>query len=218
MPLWPSRPALRIVIADDHELLREGLIRLLSRRFPDSEIVEAGTGAECLALVNGASWDVVILDIQLPDRNGIDLLQDIRLSAPDLPVVILSGRPESDFGLVALRTGAFGFLSKTGPSSELVEAIGKAVSGHKHISSALAERLLNNLGSNPEGHPHEGLSARELQVLIQLGTGRTVSQIGRELSLSVKTVSTYRTRVLEKMGMSSTPDLMRYVLEHHLAE
>lgn len=186
--------------------------------FPDAEVVEAKTGRDCLALAGSAAWDVLILDINLPDRNGLDMLRDLQLAAPKLPVLILSAKPERDFGLPALKAGAFGYLSKSGGLEEVVEAVRKALAGQRHVSSALAEKLVQGLDGLPDGPPHEQLSAREFQVLILLGSGKTVTEIGAQLSLSAKTVSTYRTRLLEKMQLSSTAELMRYVMDHGLAE
>lgn len=208
----------RIVIVDDHELVLAGLKRTLSRHFPDAFVAEAKNGRECLRLVTESAWDVVILDMNLPDRNGLDLLHDIRVLAPGLPVLILSGKSEHDFGVPALRAGAFGYLSKSDGLAEVVEAVRKAVAGQKHISGTLAEHLVRELDAGTAGPPHERLSAREFQVLVQLGAGRTVSEIGARMSLSAKTVSTYRSRVLEKMRFATTAELMRYVMEHDLAE
>lgn len=209
---------MRIVIVDDHELVLAGLKRTLNRHFPTAEVVEAKTGREFLRLVAASAWDVAIVDMNLPDRNGLDLLPDVHLLAPGLPVLILSGKSEQDFGVPALRAGAFGYLAKSGGLAEVVEAVRKAVAGQKHVSSALTERLVQGLGERTDGPLHEQLSAREFQVLVQLGSGRTVSEIGARLSLSAKTVSTYRARLLEKMRLSTTAELMRYVAEHDLGE
>lgn len=209
---------MRIVIVDDHELVLAGLRRTLNRHFPEAEVAEAMSGRECLQLVAASAWDVAIVDMNLPDRNGLDLLHDIRVLAPGLPVLILSGKSERDFGVPALKAGAFGYLAKSGGLAEVVEAVRKAVIGQKHVSSALTERLVQGLGERTDGLPHEQLSAREFQVLVQLGSGRTVSEIGARLSLSAKTVSTYRSRLLEKMRLATTAELMRYVAEHNLAE
>lgn len=209
---------MRILIADDHELLLAGLKRTLAWHFPEAEVVEAKTGRECLALASTGAWDVLILDINLPDRNGLDMLRDVQLAAPKLPVLILSAKPERDFGVPALKAGAFGYLSKSGGLEEVVAAVRKALVGQRHVSSALADKLVEGLDGLTGGPPHEQLSAREFQVLILLGSGKTVSEIGAQLSLSAKTVSTYRTRLLEKMQLSSTAELMRYALEHGLTE
>ncbi len=181
-------------------------------------MAEAKSGREFLQLVSESAWDVAILDMNLPDRNGLDLLPDVRVLAPHLPVLILSGKSELDFGVPALKAGAFGYLSKSEGLAEVVEAVRKAVAGQKHVSGALAERLIQGLGDPAAGLPHERLSAREFQVLVQLGSGRTVSEVGTRLSLSAKTVSTYRSRLLEKMRLATTAELIRYVTEHGLAE
>ncbi len=189
---------------------------LLTHTFSGAAVEEAGNAREAMQLITRAPWDLVILDIDLPDRSGLDLLYDLRAVAPKAPVLVVSGRCEEEFGERSLKAGAMGFLQKASPLDEILTAVRRVRAGKTYISPDLASRLLENRLS--PGHPtaHTALSAREFEVLRLLGAGQTVSEIAGSLNLNVKTVSTYRTRVLEKLGLHNTAGIIRYVLQHHL--
>lgn len=207
---------MRFLLIDDHPLVRGGLELLLSTTFHGAEVVEAADAREAMRKIVQGPWDVVLLDIDLPDRSGLDLLHDLRAVAPTTPVLVVSGLLEEQFGERALQAGAAGFLNKATSPDELLAAIRRIRSGKKYVSADLAVRLLEQR-AEPRGRlPHEALSAREFEVLRLLGDGRTVSEIAARLNLSVKTVSTYRTRVLEKLNLATTAELIRYALRHGL--
>jgi two-component system, NarL family, invasion response regulator UvrY len=206
----------KILIADDHAVVRGGL-RQFFQATPDLELAgEASTGAEALEMARQQHWDVVLLDIALPDLNGFAVLRRLKQEHPGLPVLIFSMFAEEEFALSALNAGAAGFLSKDSPPSQILAAIRRVIGGARYVSPALAERLL--AGSVPAAKPlpHEALSPREMEVLLQLSRGMSLTGIGEALNLSVKTVSTYRGRILDKLGAQSNADLVRYVLEHKL--
>lgn len=207
---------MKLLLVDDHAMMRAGLRQLVSRALPDAEFGEAGSAREALELVVAGAWDAILLDIELPDRDGLDLLKDIRLAAPHVPVLILSGQPERDYGVLALKAGAAGFVAKTELATVLIDAIRKVCARGRHVSPALAERLAHSLDPAGSRPPHDQLSAREFQILASLARGQSVGHIAAQLALSVKTVSTYRTRLLKKMGMKSNAELMRYALQHGL--
>lgn len=206
----------RVLIADDHAIVRRGLERIIRDEFGDWEIGEAGTADEVMRQVRDATWDVMVLDISLPDRSGLDLLVEIKALRPSLPVLILSMHAESQYAMRALKCGASGYVSKESASAELVNALKRVMGGGKYVSAAVAESLADVALGNSSSTPHEGLSNREFTVLVGLGQGRAVGELAAELGLSVKTVSTYRSRMLEKMGLRTNADLVRYVIEHGL--
>jgi len=207
---------MRILIVDDHAVLRRGLRDILEEEFPQAEILEAGDAAEALAHVRRGRWVAVVLDITLPGRSGLDALQDIKGMRPDLPVIVLSMHPEDRYAVRALKAGAAGYVTKDTAPQELAGAIRKALDGGTYVSEALAERLAGSLHDGPDAPPHEALSNREHEVLLMVAAGRSISEIAEDLSLSVKTVSTYRTRILKKMGMSTSVELIRYAIEAEL--
>lgn len=209
-------PPLRILLVDDHPMMRAGVRQLLQHAFITAVVGEAGSARETLAAVMNESWDIVLLDLDLPDRSGLDLLTDLKMAAPRLPVLVVSGLAEQELGLQVLRQGAAGFCSKTAAADQLAAAIKKVVAGGRHISAALAEKLADSVTSGVSAHPHDQLSSREMQILLSISSGRSVGEIATQLSLSVKTVSTYRTRLLTKMGMHSNAELMRYGMQHGL--
>ncbi len=208
--------SMRILIADDHAVVRRGLRQLLQEDLPNAEFGEAQDGVGVLKLVAQADWDLVILDINMPGRSGIDVLRDMRERAPDLPVLVLSVHPEGQYAVRVLRLGAAGYLGKNAPPEELLQAVQRALAGRKYITDTLAEKLAYRLEDGEAEHLHDRLSDREFQVLCMIARGNAVGEIADELHLSVKTVSTYRTRLLEKMGMSNNAELIRYALEHNL--
>ncbi len=207
---------LRILIADDHTVVRKGLRQILLDEFPSAQITEVADAEELIKKVMDEKWDVVVSDLSMPGRSGLDALQQIKLSHPDLPVLILSIHPEEQYALRALKSGAAGYLSKDTAPDELVKAVQKVLLGKKYISQAIAEKLANTFSSDSSLNPHESLSDREFDVMKLLANGKSVSEIAEMLSLSVTTVSTYRARVMVKMDMKSNPDLTKYAIEHQL--
>jgi len=207
---------IRVLIADDHPIIREGLTRIVQES-PDLKVVgEARDGHEALDLVRRVLADVILLDIGMPGPGIFELMTQIRGERPNLPVLILSVYPEEQYAIRLLRLGASGYLTKDHSPDELVSAVRRVAAGRKYISPSLAEVLATQLDVDAGAPPHEVLSDREFQVLVSLANGQTVTEIARELELSPKTVSTYRSRILKKMGLSSSADLIRYALEHNL--
>ena len=207
---------LRILIADDHTVVRKGLRQILLDEFPTAEIEEVADAEELINKVMTAKWDVVVSDLSMPGRSGLDALQQIKLSHPDLPVLILSIHPEEQYALRALKSGASGYLSKDTAPDELVKAVQKVLLGKKYISQAIAEKLADTFSSDAVMQPHESLSDREFDVMKFLANGKSVSEIAEMLSLSVTTVSTYRARVMIKMDMKSNSGLTKYAIENKL--
>jgi len=206
----------RILIVDDHAIFREGLRRILLDEFKTAIFGEAGNATEALDRVWKEEWDLVLLDITMHGRTGLDVLKEIRSSASDLPVLILSGHPEEQYAVRVLKAGAGGYLTKESASHELCKAVRKLLSGGKYISPSLAEQLAAEIQS-PRGDPHETLSNREYQVMLLIAAGKVPKEIGSDLSLSAKTISTYRTRILEKLKLRNNAEIMRYVVERKLA-
>jgi two-component system invasion response regulator UvrY len=209
---------IRVLVADDHPLLRHGLKQVLEQEPDLAEIGEAADSEQALEQIDQKKWDVVILDIAMPGRGGLDVLREIRRRNPTLPVLVLSVHSEDDFAVRAIKAGANGYLSKVNPTTEVLRAIRKVLTGKKYVSASLAEALANALESENERAPHESLSDREFQVMCRIASGKTVSQIAVEIALSVKTVSTYRARVLEKMHMSTNSELTRYAIQRGLVD
>jgi DNA-binding NarL/FixJ family response regulator len=208
---------IRLIIADDHQLVREGLRRLVAEQ-PDIQVVaEAATGAELLALVAQTTPDVVLLDISMPGPPVLEILEALARHLPPVRAVVLSMHPEEQYAVRLMRAGAAGYLTKDRSPEHLVAAVRKAAIGGRYITPSLAEHLAAALDQKP-GLPHEQLSERELQVLRMLASGNSVKRIGATLNLSPKTVSTYRARMLEKMKLRSTADLIRYALQHDLTD
>lgn len=206
----------RILLVDDHEIVRTGLRELLQLE-PDLEIAgEAATSAEAMTLLRGAKCDLVLLDVSLPDRSGVDTLKLIRVAYPELPVLVLSAYPEEQYAINLLRAGANGYVKKDAPGGEIVRAIRAVVQKGRYISTAVSEMLVNQLDPKTDRPVHQDLSEREFQVLCKIASGRTVSQIADELFISVKTVSTYRSRILEKMKMGSNAELTHYAVKNGL--
>jgi two-component system invasion response regulator UvrY len=208
---------IQILIVDDHAILRRGLKEILEREFRDISIGGAGTAEEALTQLDSEKWDLVILDITMPGRSGLDVLRNLKALRPKLPVLVLSMHPEDQYGKRVLKAGASGYMNKESAPEELIKAVRKLLSGGRYVSPTLAETLAVDLGRDDGTPAHERLSDREFEVLRKMASGKTVGQIAQELHLSVPTVSTYRARILEKMGMSNTAELIRYALSHHLA-
>ena len=211
---------LRIFIADDHPIVREGLKQILARTRDLSVVGEASDGQELLARIRRTACDVVLLDISMPGRSGLDVLKQLKTRLPRLALLVLSQHPEDQYALRVLRAGAAGYLTKESASDELVTAIRKVAAGGRYVSPSLAERLaaeLNN-GDADDKPRHRSLSDREYEVMRMIAAGHSVSEIAEELALSVKTISTYRARILGKMNMTKNADLIRYGLSHGLID
>lgn len=210
--------ALRILIADDHAVVRRGVIQLLAETVRPGIVDEAEDAASAIRKAAERDWDIVILDISLPGRTGLEALAEIKRLRPATPVLMLSMHPEDQYAIRALRSGASGYLTKDQAPEEIAKAVRRILAGGRYVSQELAEKLAAALDPAMDRAPHEALSEREYQVLRLIASGRTVSEIGRDLHLSVKTVSTYRARVLEKMGMASNADLTRYAIKAGLVD
>jgi two-component system invasion response regulator UvrY len=207
---------MRILIADDHAVVREGVKRILTTVDESIVVGEAGSGQELLAKATAAKWDMVMLDISMPGRNGLDVLRQLKSTCPLLPVLVFSMHPENQYAVRAFKAGAAGYLTKESIPEELVTAIRKVIQGRRYVSPALAEHLVDAVAHPPNAPLHASLSDRELQVLCLLASGKTVTEIAAELSLSVKTVSTHRSRTLEKMHMKTNAELIHYAIWHRL--
>jgi DNA-binding NarL/FixJ family response regulator len=206
----------KVLIADDHVLVRAGLKQYLNDSGRFTVIAEASSGTQVLDMLRAERFDLVVLDINMPDRGGLDILKHIRASYPEVKVLVLSGYPERQYAVNVLKAGAGGYLSKDGAPEELLKAVGQVLSGRRYVSPTLAELLAADLDVDHEQPLHAGLSEREFQIFCKLAAGQSVSEIANELSLSVKTVSTYRTRVLEKMAFKSNADITTYALRNGL--
>jgi len=209
---------LRILIADDHPVFRKGLKQIINEVNDMAVTEELSDGLEVLGRVRAGYCDVVLLDISLPGINGIDILKQLRIEKPELPILMLTMHPEEQYAIRALKAGASGYLTKESTPEELVTAIRKVSEGGKYVSSSLAETLANELGRKEEKPPHETLSDREYQTMLLIASGKTVTQIAENLSLSIKTVSTYRSRILEKMGMKNNAELTFYAIRNGLMD
>lgn len=206
----------RVLIADDHAVVRQGLKQILADDFSTAVVGEASTGQEVLDLLKEQSWDIVVLDITMPGKSGLDVLKEIKHSHPKLPVLVLSMHPEDQFAMRVLKAGASGYMTKETAPEELVKAIKKVLGGGKYISMEFAEKIAFTWNAAGEKPLHEALSDREYQVLCMIASGKTVSQIADELALSVKTISTYRMRILEKMKMKNNAELTHYAIKNGL--
>ena len=207
---------LQILIADDHTVVRKGLRQILLEEFPAAIIEEVPDAAELIKKVMSSHWDMVISDISMPGKSGLDALHEIKNAFPNLPVLILSIHPEEQYAIRALKSGASGYLSKDTAPDELVKAVQKILLGKKYISQAIAEKLANTISGNTDKPLHEVLSDREFEVMKSLANGKSVSEIADMLSLNVTTVSTYRARVMAKMDLKSNSDLTKYAIENNL--
>ena len=205
-----------ILIADDHPIVREGLKQILSKSVDVVSVDEASNGNEALIKIGGNDYDLILLDISMPGRDGFDTLAQIRHDKPEIPVLILSMHPEEHYAKRALKSGAAGYLSKNRAQDELLIAIQRVAKGEKYITSSLAEKLAYDLERDTEEPPHEKLSNRELQVMKMIASGKSLTDIGSDLSLSIKTISTYRGRIMEKIGFKNNAELIHYVIKHGL--
>jgi len=209
---------IRVLIADDHAVVRQGLKQILGDT-PEMVVAgEATTGQEVLDKVRAEAWDVVILDISMPDHSGLDILKQLRSERPKLPVLVLSMHSEDQYAMRVLKAGASGYLTKDSAPDELVKAVRKVVRGGRYVSAFLAEKLAFEIGTDSNRLPHETLSDREFQVLRGIAAGKSVTEIAAELYLSPKTVSTYRARLLQKMNLTTNAELIHYAFQNHLID
>jgi two-component system invasion response regulator UvrY len=209
---------IKILIADDHAIVREGLKQIVAEEKDILVAGEAENAAKLMELLEKEKWSLVVLDINMPGKSGLEALKDIKLQYPDLPVLILSMFSEDQYGLRAIKAGASGYLKKVSAPTELVTAIRKIVSGGKYINQSLAEKLADKYGKIEEGLLHDKLSDREYQIMCNIALGKSAEEIAEELSISINTVYTYRNRILEKMSMKSNVELTQYVMQNKLVE
>jgi DNA-binding NarL/FixJ family response regulator len=209
---------MKILLVDDHAVVRQGLKLILTDHFKRAVFGEAQNAQEAIARAAKEKWDVAVLDVTMPGRSGLEVLKEMKRLRPKMPVLILSMHPEDQFAVRMLKTGAAGYLTKESAGEELVGAIEKVVAGGRYISASLAERMASYLDMDVQKPPHERLSDREFLILRMIASGKAVSQIGKELSLSVKTISTYRARLLEKMDMKNNAELTHYAVQKGLVE
>ena len=209
---------LRALIVDAQAVLRRGLVELLTDEFPGVQVTEAQTARQALACSCQGEWGLIILDLDLPDRSGLDLLGDVRSCCPRTPLLVLSASAEAEYAKRTLRSGAAGYVHKHAAAEELVAAIRKVLAGGIYIDSGLAEKLASDLADNRKEAPHQRLTNREFQILRLIAAGGHIKEIAIQLSLSPKTISAYRTRVLRKLALRSDADLARYAVRHGLVE
>jgi DNA-binding NarL/FixJ family response regulator len=207
---------MKFLIADDHAIVRKGLVQILREEFASAQITEVSNSNQVLEEVNRQPWDVIMLDISMPGRNGIETLKQIRSNGVRTPVLMLSMHPEDQYAVRVLKAGASGFLNKETATDELLVAVKKVLEGRKYITPYVAEKLAS--GEFDEKALHDALSDREMQVLQFIALGKTVSEIALEISLSVNTISTYRTRILEKLNLSNNAEITRYAIDHNLTQ
>lgn len=207
---------MKFLIADDHAIVRKGLVQILREEFASAQITEVSNSNQVLEEVNRQPWDVIMMDISMPGRNGIETLKQIRSNGVRTPVLMLSMHPEDQYAVRVLKAGASGFLNKETATDELLVAVKKVLEGRKYITPYVAEKLAS--GEFDEKALHDALSDREMQVLQFIALGKTVSEIAFEISLSVNTISTYRTRILEKLNLSNNAEITRYAIDHNLTQ
>ena len=214
-----GRPMRNILIIDDHAVVRDGLKRILDEQEPGQTVfAEASTGGEALQLVHQQHWDAAVLDLSLGSTSGLEVLKELKQIRPKLPVLILSMHSEEHYARRAFKAGAAGYITKDSPRAELVKAIAKVIEGRRYISTELAEALISDIERGTNQAPHEALSDREFEVLCLIASGRSVSEIAAVLSLSDKTISTYRARILEKMAMKTNAELTHYAIHNRLVD
>ena len=209
---------MRILIIDDHEVVRRGMQHILEESFPHVEVGEAETAQKGIAAVRQEPWDLAIVDISLPDQSGLELLCELHSTAPQLPLMVLSLHPEEQYAVRAFRAGAKAYLTKHTAPEELARAVKQVLSGRMYVTASIGECMAGSLSKSPTGYEHHPLSEREFEVLVLLAQGKSVKHIAQSLALSIKTVSTYRARLLDKLQLTTTAELIRYALDHHLVE
>lgn len=209
---------MRILIIDDHEIVRRGVQQILEESFPHVEVGEAETAQKGIAAVRQEPWDLAIVDISLPDQSGLELLCELHSTAPQLPLMVLSLHPEEQYAVRAFRAGAKAYLTKHTAPEELARAVKQVLSGRMYVTASIGECMAGSLSKSPTGSEHHPLSEREFEVLVLLAQGKSVKHIAQSLTLSIKTVSTYRARLLDKLQLTTTAELIRYALDRHLVE
>jgi two-component system, NarL family, invasion response regulator UvrY len=208
----------KILVIDDHEVVRRGMRQILEEAFLYVEVGEADTGQKGIAAVQREAWDLVIVDISLPDRSGLELLCELHSMAPRLPLMVLSLHPEEQYAVQAFHAGAMAYLTKQTAPEELANAVKQVLNGRTYVTPSLEQRMAEKLNTAPNGSTHHTLSDRELEVLVLLSKGQSVKTIAQSLALSIKTVGTYRARLRDKLQLTTTAELIRYALDHHLVE
>ncbi len=208
---------MKVFIADDHELIREGLKKVLQKESDIFVVGEAGNVSELFGQLSEKEVEIIILDISMPGRSGLDSISELKTIYPKINILVLSMHPEERFAVRALKAGASGYMTKESAAQELVKALRRIYSGHKYVSPSLAEYLALEIGSNNK-QLHENLSNREFEIMIMISQGKSVGDIAEELSLSVNTITSYRSRVLEKMNMKTNAEIIRYALKHQLVD
>ena len=207
---------MRVLIVDDHAIVRRGLREVLSDEFQEAAFGEASDARQAMEQLRKKEWDVALLDIALPGKSGLDLLKELKAEWPKLPVLVVSAHPEDQFAVRVLKAGAGGYMTKESAPEDLAKAVRKILAGGRYVSSALAEKLAMGVTKDPTRTPHETLSDREYEVMSRIAWGKTVTEIAEELSLSAKTISTYRTRVLEKLGVKNSAEIVQYAIRNGL--
>ena len=207
---------MNILIADDHAIVRKGLSQIIREEFSFAEITEAINSLEVFEKIKEKKWDIILLDISMPGRNGVEILKQLRVNDAATPILMLSMHPEEQYALRVLKAGACGYLCKESATDELIIAMKKVISGKKYITLSLAEKLIETSSDLSAESLHKKLSDREMQVLQLLAKGKPVSEIGQEISLSVNTISTYRARILEKLGLTNNAEIMHYAIDNNL--
>lgn len=208
----------RILIADDHCLFRKGIIMSLSAGFPTAQFMEAGNAAEIFRIIGNGRWDLVILDINMPGRDGLDVLKDIKANYPEIPVIIFSMYSEDQFALRTIRAGAVAYLRKDLPAADFSDAIRRVLNGERYLTPPLIELIANEIREDHKKSSHEDLSDREFQVFLLIASGLNVTQISNKLGLSVKTISVYRSNILKKMALKNNSEITHYAFKHNLVE
>ena len=208
----------KILVIDDHEVVRRGVKQILEETFPHVEVGEADTSQKGIAAVQQEPWDLAIVDISLPDQSGLELLCELHSTAPRLLLMVLSLHPEEQYAIRAFRAGAMAYLTKQTAPEELARAVKQVLTGRRYVTASLGEHMAGSLSENPTGLGQHTLSGREFEVLVLLAQGQSVKNIALSIALSIKTVSTYRARLLDKLQLSTTAELIRYALDHHLVE
>ena len=206
----------KVLIIDDHEIFRQGLKKIIIESFPDIFFGEASSAEAAFKLFSKENWDIVITDINLPGRSGIEIVKDLNQNYPKIPILVLSMYPEEQFAIRVIKAGASGYLSKNGALTELIGAMQNLLDGKKFITASVADVLVSDLRKEHEQLPQSSLSDREFEVFCSLGLGKTVTQIAMELSLSIKTISTHRSKILTKMGMKTNAEIVQYAWKHKL--
>jgi DNA-binding NarL/FixJ family response regulator len=208
----------KILVIDDHEIVRRGVKQIIEESFLYVEVGEAETSQKAIAAVQQEPWDLAIVDISLPDQSGLALLSELHSIAPRLPLMVLSLHPEEQYAVRAFRAGAMAYLTKQTAPEELARAVKQVLTGRMYVGASLGEYMAGSLNKTPIGPDHHTLSEREREVLCMLAQGRSVKHIAKSLTLSIKTVSTYRARLLDKLQLATTAELIRYALDHHLVD